>query len=155
MAETEKKTYKWNPECLVPETATVDLGKDLDPGGPFEFRELPRTDLLSFIDHCVNNKFTNEAGDRLPFLEIYKKQEAMINDYLSRSTGKKGDPNFRPVKFFETLEVPPRVYGDFLELLYQINHLEEILGTGGNLLMLPTLREVMRKDQATEAPAAE
>lgn len=143
------KKFKWAPECIVPDSLEIDLGQ-ADPNGAFILRELSRTDLLAFVGECIDKKFVNEDGDRQPFLEVAAEQSEVIDKYLSKSTSYSGEDskNYRSPEFFKTLDIPTRVYGDLIEAMFEVNHLDEILATGGNWLMLPTVREVQKQTEA-------
>lgn len=144
------KKFKWNPECLKPSQETIDFGRELDPNGPFILRELSRTDLLSFIETSIEKKFLKEDGEREPFMTVVKDQEPMINKYLSLATSYGEESNKRSEEFFAKLDIPTHAYGDIIELFFEINHLDEILATGGNWLMLPTVREIQKQTEAIE-----
>ena len=147
---SKDKKFKWNPECLVPDEIEVDLGA-ADPKSPFTMRELSRTDLLSFVGECIDKKFIKEDGERAPFIEVAKEQEEVINRYLALSTSYGEASNKRKPEFFAKLDIPTSAYGDLIEAFFDINHLDEILATGGNWLMLPTVREVQKRSEASES----
>lgn len=141
------KRFKWNPECLVPDFLEIDLGK-ADPGAPFTLRELSRTDLLGFIEECIDKKFIDEDGNREVFSKVAKEQEEVLNRYLSKATSYGLKDNNRTPEFFAKLDIPTSAYGDIIEVFFDINHLDEILATGGNWLMLPTVRELQKQSEA-------
>jgi hypothetical protein len=143
------KQFKWNPECLVPSSIDIDFGP-ADPGGPFILRELSRTDLLTFINECIEKKFIKEDGEREAFGVVVKEQEEVINKYFALATSYGDEKNKRTPEFFATLEIPTMAYGDLIEAFFNVNHLDEILATGGNWLMLPTVREIQKQTEASE-----
>ncbi len=139
--------FKWNPECLIPETIDIDLpiGKE----GKVEtvtFYELSKRKCDLFIQDCGNPDIkiyveTTDLDDtgktvkkRLPFTEAAKQPSELINKWLAECTHNKytaGD--------FTKLEdvISPILYGRLTEMLFGINHFDEIAATGGNYLMLP------------------
>jgi len=149
--ETKKaeKKFKWNPDCLVPDSIEIPLGA-ADPKGPFTMRELSRTDLLKFVGECIDKKFIKEDGEREPFVKVATEQEEVLNRYFAMSTSYGDKDNKRTPEFFAKLDIPTSAYGDLIEAFFDINHLDEILATGGNWLMLPTVREVQKQSEALE-----
>lgn len=160
MAKEEKK-FKWNPECLQRDEFEVDLGAADPKGTPFKLYEMSRTPLLAFVEECIDKKFIDAEGDRLPFTQVEKEQAEVLHKYLSESTKTPGllqkgdynpdkDLNFRSAEFFASLDIPARAFGDLIEGWFACQHLEEILATGGNWLMLPTVREIQRRSEAED-----
>lgn len=160
-AKAEKK-FKWNPECLQRDTFEVDLGAADPKGTVFTMYEMSRTPLLNFVEECIDKKFINEEGDRLPFTQVASEQAEVLHKYFSESTKTPGlvqkgdydskkDTNFRSPEFFKELDIPTRAFGDLIEGWFGVQHLEEILATGGNWLMFPTVREIQRQSETDES----
>lgn len=143
------KEFKWNPDCLIPDEATVDFGK-ADPKGPFVMRELSRTDLLAFVVECIDKEFVDAEGKRDPFAQIAAQQADVLNRYFAASTSYGDKDNKRTAEFFAKVDIPTRAYGDLIELFFDLNHLDEIMATGGNWLMLPRVREIQKQAEAEE-----
>jgi hypothetical protein len=147
LAETKK--FKWDPSCLIPDQIELDFGA-LDPKGPFIMREMSRNDLMDFVVESIDKKFVDEEGNRQAFVTTAREQEAVLWKYFSLSTSYGETSNKRTVKFFEELKLTGSALGNLIEAFFEINHLDEILATGGNWLMLPNVRAIQRQTEAEE-----
>lgn len=162
MSEDKKSKFKWDPECLKRDEFEIDLGAADPAGTPFIIYELARGPLLEFVETCIDKNFLKEDGERRPFAEIEKEQVEVLSKVFSESTKTpsllqagdykhKKDPNYRAPEFFAKLDIPARAFGDLIEAFFAVQHLEEILATGGNWLMLPTVRQVQKQTEADDA----
>lgn len=139
------KAFAWDDSALVPESVTTNIPNP--EGGSKEkitFYELPRLELVSFIKEGVEAKFVKEPEneDEKPVnLEFSVVEEMQINlmcKYLSISCRKVKDE-----EYFKALPWHPNMIKAFAKLLVDLNHIEEIVTTGGNWLMLPAVSEVL------------
>lgn len=156
------KKFKWDSSCLERDECEIDL-RNADPSGrPFKFYELARTQLLKFVEECIDKDFLNDKGEREEFTKIAGEQAEVLHRYFSESTKtpsllQKGeydpaaDKNYRSPEFFAGLDIPTRAFGNLVECYFQVQHLEEILATGGNWLMFPTVREIQRRAETESA----
>ena len=169
MAKEEKDTavkpekkFKWDSTCLERDECEIDLRNADSNGRPFKFLELSRTPLLKFVEECIDREFLNEKGEREEFTKIADSQLDVLCRYFSESTKTpslvvKGDydptmdKNYRSPEFFKELDITARVFGDLIEQFFNVQHLEEILSTGGNWLMIPTVRRVQRQTESEDA----
>jgi len=158
--EPKGKKFKWDSSCLQRDECEIDL-RNADPNNsPFTMYELSRSPLLKFVEECIDRKFLKEDGEtREDFTKIAGEQAEVLHKYFSESTKtpsllQKGgydpttDKNYRSPEFFAGLDVPARAFGDLIECFFNVQHLEEILSTGGNWLMIPTVREVQRRAES-------
>lgn len=155
------KKFVWDESVLIPEQVTIPFPVEIVDGVVTKKEEvihyeLPRTELVAFIAEGIDQNFietTDVDGEKVekrkPFGTIEAQQRAVIFKYLAKSTR-----GVKDAKFYEKLEIGVRGMDALVEMLYSLNHIEEVIGTGGNWLMLPTVREMITSEAkaASESP---
>lgn len=137
--------FKWNAEALIADSCTIPLG-----GEEVTFVEFPRQTLVEFISEAMDRKFVTEealpeadiaAGltgsieKRMPFKEVSDLQLEFLFTYLAKAT--EGTTNPKKKAFFKDLPLTGGGLSALVEMLMNLNHIDEVLTTGGNWLMLP------------------
>ena len=143
--------FSWDTSALVREVVTLNI-----EGDDITFTEFSKSNCDKFLAECVETKVTEEIPDpdnegktlfkRRPVSEVTKQQTTLINKWLAVASGK-------DAKFFAKLEdtISSWAYGHLVEMLFSINHVNDILAIGGNYLLLPTALEVARQEGPAEA----
>jgi hypothetical protein len=143
--------FSWDASALVREIVTISI-----EGEELIFTEFSKSNCDRFLSECVETKVTEEVPDpdnagktlfkRRPVSEVTKQQSALVNKWLAVASGK-------DIKFFTRLEetISSWAYGHLVEMLFSINHVNDILAIGGNYLLLPTALEVARQEGLAEA----
>src|SRR5579863_2678989 len=138
-----KSNFKWDAEALDRDTITITL-KDEE----VTFTELPRKDALAFITESqqipmsqpllgpdkqpVKNEKNEDVMEMLPLANRYGDHADLIFKTLSQMTGGKKTP-----KYFADLDMGLEGITQFADLILTLNHVEDILGSAGNLFLLP------------------
>lgn len=153
MSDTQ---FQWDAEALLPETITVPFKRRNEEGTIISedvtFTEMPRQKLIEFITEAIDHEFLTEVEvekdgkkttelKRTPFKEVADRQACLLFKYLAECSGKSVD-------YFRKLNITGRGMGMLVELLYKVNHIEEVASTGGNWLLLPQVREVLSEKAA-------
>lgn len=150
-------TFKWDDKALVPDSVEVNF--PLPSGGKEKvtFYEFPRMVLVEFIAESMEKKFieTEEDGQpkkdengiivRRPFGDVADEQSDLLFKYLAKASRGAKD-----IDFFKEADIPSKGMYALVDMIMSINHLDEILATGGNWLMLPTVREMLSEVKADE-----
>lgn len=156
------KDFKWDNSALKPTTIIVDftelLPQDADKtstagADKIEFREFPRTDLVAFIEESLSKKIwiekvgedekpildaeNNPVLERLPFGKVEQDHSAFLFKYLS--VGCRG---VKSADWFAGLDFTISGLTAIVDMLMTLNHVEEVLSTQGNFMMLPTIRDL-------------
>lgn len=154
-----KTAFQWDASALLPDYAEVpDLyGKN----EVLILTEFPRTVLNDFIEECLNKdlSMTEEievpsevdgeppvktaVKKQMPFVEVAKQQAEGIFKYLSLATGNKQD-----AEYFRAAPMTSNGLGKLVELLYDLNHLDDILAARGNYLLLPSIYQAYKTEAA-------
>lgn len=169
------KKFVWDSSALTPETADV-------PGFPvsmrkdgtvetedLQFIEFTRTNLVDYVTEGydvemyreVEKELLDEDGtlkptkitERIPIKEIDAKQSAVLFKYLSLASWDGSKRGVKPPKFFENAPLTGGQISALADMLNQINHIDAILGTGGNWLVLPTIRRLREADESESQTA--
>jgi hypothetical protein len=155
--------FKWNDSALVPEVIEVNYPTKFNEDGTVAttenvvHTELVRKDLVEFIAEALDKNFIREVEvevdgekttkpERIPFKEVEAEQAGLLFKYLAKTTKGKKD-----AKFFEKLEIGARGMDALVEMFFELNHIQEVTATGGNWLMLPTIRQAMSEVEAQES----
>jgi len=160
--------FQWDDSALVPDSIEINYPVKFNEDGTVaetetvRHFELARLDLVKFIADALDKKFVREVeveedgqkvtkAERVPFLEVEEEQRKLLFDGLAKTTRGKKD-----AKFFEKLTIGARGMDALVEMFFELNHIEEVTATGGNWLMLPTVREAMSEAEAgsSESPSA-
>lgn len=162
MSSTKPK-FQWDDSVLTPDSITVNFSKltTKDEDAAVEFYELPRQTLVEFVAESLEKKIyeTGEDGKltkddegkeiKRSFKQVELEHSKFLFKYLSKSTRGK-----RPEKFFESLELTATMLTGLVDMLLKLNHIEEVLATSGNWLMLPMMRDLFAEAAITsENPA--
>ena len=157
------KTFKWDAAALErSQTEPIDL---LGNGETVVFYELPRSVTMDFIkeaqdvrllkpgkvkeyvkddDGNETEAFTEKDGEvRMSLDEIEEKQRRFVAKYLSLST--KGTYDGTPSHtedYFIDSPLTANQFGQLVRLIFELNHVDDILSAGGNWLLLPTIYRV-------------
>lgn len=161
--------FQWDDKALIPETVEINYPVEFKDDGSVKKTEkvhhfeLARPDLVSFIAGAIDKHFfieTEEEVDgekqkvtkRRPFTEVADEQAALLFDGLAKTTKGKKD-----AEFFTGLRLGPNGMNAIVEMFFSLNHIQEVIATGGNWLMLPTVREAISAEetQETKNPGSE
>lgn len=168
------KDFKWDNSALKPSTITVDFTDLLPDKAPktfaqgadaVVFREFSRTDLVSFIDESLSKQIYkpklvdgvaatdtegNEILERVPFIEVESDHSAFLFKYLAVSCR-----NAKDAEWFAKLDFTISGLTAIVDMLLVLNHVEEVLATQGNFMMLPTIRDLFAAtaEKSSENPA--
>ena len=159
-----KKAFEWDASALLPDYAEVP-----DLHGADEIitlSEFSRTTLNEFIEDCLNRDLSVEEeieipsdieGEEptrrkikksLPFVEVAKQQSEGVFKYLSLATGGKQNEDY-----FRSAPLTSNGLGKLVELLYDLNHLDDILAARGNYLLLPSIYQAYKTEAAERVVA--
>lgn len=138
-----KSNFKWDAEALDRDTLTINLN-----GEDVTFTELPRKDALAFITESQKIPMTkpvlgpddqpllDDKGDpvqeMLPLVNRYGDHADLIFKTLAQMTG-----GSKKEKYFADLDMGLEGITQFADLILTLNHVEDILGSAGNLFLLP------------------
>jgi hypothetical protein len=151
--QTQPANFKYDIKAFSRESMQIQLPTDKeDQFISLTFLEFTKTNLELFVSEVLDiNQFVNpEAAEddrkRKTFGELAKEVSGPLCKWLGVATGK-------DAKFFEKLqsELSTQAFGKFLEIVYEINHIEEIMLTRGNVTVLPTVWEMMAANTEAEA----
>jgi hypothetical protein len=136
--QTQPANFKYDIKAFSRESMQIQLPTDKeDQFISLTFLEFTKTNLELFVSEVLDiNQFVNPEA-----AEDDRKRK-----WLGVATGK-------DAKFFEKLqsELSTQAFGKFLEIVYEINHIEEIMLTRGNVTVLPTVWEMMAANTEAEA----
>jgi hypothetical protein len=144
-----EKTFKWDNNSLIPDTLDVTFPKEITPDETdvkIKLVEFPKPVLVSFVNEAIEVKFINEAGDRLAFSEVEDKQWEMLTKYLAEASRGVKDQDW-----FKSLKLTSKGIIALVEAIISINHLTEIVSSGGNYFMLPTVIAVLSEANRVES----
>lgn len=171
-----KKNFVWDETVLIPESVTIPFPLLDKTGAPVQddgktktedvvFREFTRTDLIAFmkeekdlqvvrtleekekkIDPVTGDEIEVPKLERIPFDEVAAQHSDFVFKWLSKMTR-----GAKPPKFFEDLDIGTRGLGALVKMMSEVNHIEEVLASAGNWLMLPRIQEVLSQDDGESA----
>jgi hypothetical protein len=146
--------FKWDDNALIPDSVEVTFQSKDDDKFKKEkvtFYEFPRLTLVEFVTESMDKKFIEidaETGQpkrdendiiiRRPFGDVADEQAELLFKYLAKASR-----DVKDIGFFRDLDLTSKGMYALVDMLLSINHLNEILATGGNWLMLPTVREML------------
>jgi hypothetical protein len=140
--------FKWDDKALIPDSVEVTLPAEVTGSEKVKvkFYELSRPDLVGFVAEAIDKKFVNvndETGDisRTPFKDVEAEQSKLLFKYLAIAT-----KNVHSAEFFENLALTSGGLYALVSMLLTVNHLDEILATGGNWLLLPSVRTMLTEE---------
>lgn len=158
--------FAWDDSALIPTTIDIDFaslltGKDA-ADAKVTFHEFPRSELVAFMEESLEKKIyvpdptgkLEEDGSvamiKLPFKDVESDHSAFLFKYLS--IGCRGQ---RKAAWFEKLPLTISGITALVDMLLKLNHIEEVMASQGNFMMLPTLRDLFGAANArnSEAPA--
>lgn len=137
-----KTNFKWDDSALDRDSVTITLNEK-----QVTFTELSRKDTLAFIKDSsaikmrqpsvkdgapVLDEEGKQVEELLPLEDRYVAHQDMIFDTLAKMSG-----GAMKAKEFDALNMGLAGLTQFVDMIYQINHVDEILQTQGNLLLLP------------------
>jgi len=147
------KTFKWDNTALIPDSQEVTFPKEITPDKEdvkLKLIEFPKPVLVNFVNEAIDVQFINSTegheGERLPFKEVEPKQWAMLTKYLAEAVRGEKDQ-----AWFESLSLTSNGIIALVDLLIKINHLTEIVSSGGNYFMLPTVITVLSEAAKVES----
>jgi hypothetical protein len=159
------KTFRWGPEAMQPETIEVPYPN----GATITHKELSRKKLFLFIDDINKTDLKPTYEKRMIELVNPENNVAQVDDagevikvertvrvepvvtkvaeekvkLICKWLAETAQGDFKP-KYFEDMdELTGRTFGNLIEMLFELNHVDEILSTSGNLLMLPLIRPTL------------
>ena len=151
------KSFEWDDSALIPDSVEVNMPtKDPKAKEKITFYELPRIELIAFIKEGVDTKFVKEPekeGDlpkAVEFAIVEETQLKVMCKYLAKSCRGAKDEDY-----FISLDWHPGMIKAFASLLTELNHLEEIMVSGGNWLALPAVSEALSAANKTAVEESE
>jgi len=160
---SKQNEFKWDDSALIPATLTVDF-TPLLPEGSSEpakvtFHEFSRTELTAFMtDGMLSNVFEMEEDGitakrdtqglpiKRPFEAVEKYNSQILFEHLSVSTGRA-----KPPEFFAGLRFTASTMAAFLDAWMKMQHIEEVIATSGNWMMLPTITNLFAGANESES----
>jgi hypothetical protein len=147
------KTFKWDNTALIPDSQEVTFPKEITPEEAdvkLKFLEFPKPVLVSFVNEAIDVQFLSaeegHEGERLPFQEVEPKQWDMLTKYLAEAVRGEKDQ-----EWFKSLKLTSKGIIALVDLVIKINHLTEIVSSGGNYFMLPTVITVLSEAAKAES----
>lgn len=159
--------FQWDDSALIPESVEVNYPVEFKEDGTVKKTEkilhfeLARPDLVKFIAEALDKNFIREVEkdfdgekktvqERVPFREVEAEQSKLLFEGLAKSTRGKKD-----AEFFANLNIGARGMDALVEMFFSLNHIQEVTATGGNWLMLPTVREALSEAETAETKTTE
>lgn len=143
----DNKTFNWSPDALLPETITMTWFIGTNDDGSLKTEdvthtELNRTDLLNFIKEGMDTRLivikTVEGVDieeSMPFSDQWHRQLGILYKFLAKTSSK-------DQKWFESRQLGAKGMTAVIQMMFQLNHIEEVIATGGNLFLLPSIKQI-------------
>jgi len=168
MSEDKSKKFQWDDKALVPDTWDVTFPTEVTGGDPVQVihYELNRTDLVDFVAEGTDNDFMRpvlgedgkpvleEDGTprkvRAPFKEISNEQAALLWKYMAKSSR-----GAQTVEFYTGLQLGSNAMLALVDAFMNLNHIDEIMASGGNWFMLPTVRVLLSAEAKPESDKSE
>lgn len=160
MSKDEKQSpnFRFDAKAFLRDSATIELPIDPSDETKVEkitFRELSKTDFESFVQDVFQINVVENPDDaedkrkRKDFEKLAEEVSGPLKKWLSKSSGKDEE-------FFDEFEknFSMRAFGLLLQVLYEVNHVEEVLATGGNLALLPTVQKIMEVEPENQESQA-
>lgn len=165
------KKFTWDEGVLSPDTVVVPFLRPADePGGEpipenVTFYEFSRTDLIEYLESSKKLKIykelkeTEEVEDednpgkmverpkreRLSLGKIGEEHAAFMFKWLEKLC--RGS---HKADWFANLNLTASMLGKLAEMMYNINHIEEVVAASGNWLMLPTVQKMLAEIEEKE-----
>lgn len=176
MSTKPEYNFVWSDGALIPASLTINFPIFNERGIPVEegdsikteavkFYELPRTDLVQFMEESLQLKVietldeTEEREDpitgdkvavpktrKLPFTQVADEHGDLLFKYLAKMTNGAKDATY-----FKELPLRADGIAGLVQMFMEVNHVAEILATQGNWLMLPDIQRVLREPESKEA----
>ena len=154
MSETTKK-FKWDDKALIRDSLIITFPIEVTDGDVETVKqwELCRSDLVDFVAEAMDKKFIQEVEqpdgttitERLSFESVAEGQEALLWKFMAKSS-----QGVRDETFYKNLKLGAGGLIALVDAFLQLNHLNEIMASGGNWFMLPTIRQMLL-EAATES----
>jgi hypothetical protein len=157
MSETKK--FKWDDKALVPDSINITFPEEITGKEVETVRqwELARPDLVDFVAEATGKVFTKEIEkeidgvkqmipERIPFKTVATDQEALFFKYLAKSSR-----GVKDEKFYKNLKLGAGGLIALIDMFLQLNHIDEIMASGGNWFMLPTIRVMLSEAENEES----
>lgn len=141
------KKFKFDVSALSPESVTIKLNDQT-----ITFFEFGNEVLYQFIDECVSppqKENDNDKVEQTTFAENALKSTDLIYKYVALASTL--DESIS-AQFLKDLNLPPRAIGQLADMLWELNHLSDLLPTGGNFMVLPTIWRIRKDEEKTVAP---
>lgn len=156
--EKQSPSFRFDAKAFLRDSAVIELPIDPNDESKVEkitFRELSKTDFESFVQdvfqiNVVENPDAEEdKRKRKDFEKLAEEVSGPLKKWLAKSSGK-------DEAFFDEFEknFSMRAFGILLQVLYEVNHVEEVLATGGNLALLPTVQKIMEVEPESQESSA-
>jgi len=146
MSETKK--FKWDDKDLIRDFMDITFPAEVTGGDAETVKqwELCRSDLVDFVAEAMDKKFVQEVlqpdgtttTERISFRDVAKDQEGLFWKFLAKSS-----QDVKDEKFYKNLKLGAGGLIALIDAFLQLNHLDEIMASGGNWFMLPTIREML------------
>lgn len=159
---SNKPKFQWDADALTPDVVKIDFAKltGTKDAEVITFYEFSRTELTDFVAGSLELKIFETEPDgsvkkdaegvdiRKKFSEVADEHSAFIFKALATATRSEKDE-----KFFADLPITAKGMAALVDMLLKLNHVDEVLATSGNWLMLPTVMEIL--GQAADAKSNE
>ena len=150
MSEKPKK-FEWDNTALIPDSMEVTFPAEVtgEEAETVKQWELSRPDLISFVAAAMEKKFVDDKGERLSFETVADSQETLLWEYMAKSSREAKDESW-----YKSLRLGTGGLIALVEAFLELNHLEEIMASGGNWFMLPTIRQILSEaeSESSESP---
>lgn len=142
-----KNNFTFDAADLIPDEYRID--DFAGTGNAVTFREFSKTNLENYITEVQEKSFlqTDEHGeivkdeDGNPKRVEFSKVSRESYDMLMKHFAVAANEDFADEEFFRSLDLSPKAVGRLVDLLHQLNHLDEIMMSGGNYSMLPMVKK--------------
>lgn len=183
MSKTPEYTFVWSDGALIPAALTINIPlfntdgtMQMESDAPgakpkteaVRFYELPRKKLVQFLADSTGLKVIEEleemedrfdpvSGDtvqvhktkKLPIEQVANEHSDLFFIWLAEMTN-----GAKTAQYFEDLPIGSNGIAALVEMFMEVNHVNEVLASSGNWLMLPEIQKVLRKPEEGEEKAA-
>jgi hypothetical protein len=150
---SETKKFKWDDKALIPDAMEITFPAEVTGGDAVTVKqwELGRSELVDFVVEAMDKQFVDDEGKRIPFKDVATDQEGLFWKFMSKSSR-----GVKDEQFYQNLMLGAGGLIALVDAFLQLNHLDEIMASGGNWFMLPTIRQMLLEAENvnSESPKA-
>lgn len=156
-----KPKFQWDADALVPEVIEIDFAPITGKEDKVAFHEFPRMILTEFVEESLALKVIKLKEDGTPekdddgneirksFGEVEKEHSAFLFKYLAKAAKDK-----KTAEEFGKMDLTVKAMSGLVDMLLKLNHVDEVLATSGNWLMLPTVMAFLAEADAKSQESA-